>query len=218
MKQIIIASLSVLFIISCGNKKVEPKAEDKQQVEVPTESSKTYTIDTRSTVLGWKCSKSTGTHHGTIQVTKGSISVEKEKITAGRFTIDMKTIKDDDLTDPKENKKLVSDLSSDNLFDVEKYPVSTFEITSSEKMDKPDGSGNNYSIKGNLTIKDVTKNITIPAKITITAQEFSATSNFSIQRTDFKLKYGKGKLFKGIGDSIINNTIEYTLKLKATVS
>ncbi len=212
---IIFISLLSLLLISCGNKKVDPTTEDKKDIAVPTESGTNYEVDTKATVLLWKGSKAKGAHHGTIQVSSGSLSVEKETITAGNFIIDMTTIKDLDITDQKENKKLVDDLSSDNFFDVAKYPLSKFEITSSEKLEKPDADGNNYSIKGNLTIKDVTKNITIPAKVKIEADQFSATSKFSIDRREFKLKYGEGKLFKGIGDNIINNIIEFNLDLRA---
>ena len=83
---------------------------------------------------------------------------------------------------------------------------------------KPDASGNNYSIKGNLTIKDVTRNIPIVAKVSIDNTHFSATAKISISRSDFKLIYGKGKIFKGIGDSIINDTIEFNLNLQASAS
>ena len=204
-----------LLIFSCGNKEKIAKTEDRKEVSEATSGSTTYNADVQTSVLGWKCCKAKGCHMGTIKIKEGSISVEKDKITAGEFVVDMKTIKDKDLSDPKENKKLVDDISSDNFFDVGKFPIAKFAITSTKKLDKPDAAGNNYIIKGNLTIKDATKNIDIPSQVSITKETFSAKAKFKIDRRDFNLKYGKGKLFKGIGDDIINNEIEFNLDLKA---
>src|SRR5687767_7091781 len=129
---------AIILTVSCGNKK-SPGSEDEKEVATADKSNTTYTVDPATTVVGWKGFKSAGSHHGTIQVKNGTISVDeaKEEITAGNFTIDMKTIKDLDLTNPKENKKLVDDLSSDNLFDVQKFPTSVFEITLAQKMQQP---------------------------------------------------------------------------------
>ena len=200
--------------ISCG--KPTPETRQQQPEAVAEESAKEFTIDTRSTTLGWQGSKNAGTHHGTIQLKSGTLSIEKNKVTAGNFVVNMKTIVDKDLTDPKENKKLVDDLSGENFFEVEKYPVSTFTITKSTKSEKADATGNNYSIQGNLTIKDVTRNITIQATIVIKGNELTARSTFSISRKEFNLQYAKGKIFRGMGDSIIHDTIEFNLVLKAS--
>lgn len=211
----IIAGCLTLFILSCGKPKKET-SEQKQPEAIPEESAKEYTVDIKSSVLRWKGSKNAGSHNGTIQLQSGMISTDENVIVAGSFTVNMKTIVDQDLKDPKENKKLVDDLSSDNFFDVERFSTSSFRITEATQLKEPDASGNNYSIQGNLTIKDVTKNITIPAQVTINPNELTAKSQFSISRKEFKLKYAKGKIFRGIGDSIIHDTIEFNLDLKAT--
>jgi len=48
------------------------------------------------------------------------------------------------------------DLRGDQFFDVEKFPTLTFKSTSFKKI-----SGNKYSLAGNLTIKGITKPITM---------------------------------------------------------
>ena len=47
-------------------------------------------------------------------------------------------------------------LKNDDFFNAEKYPKITFKSTSIEKK-----SDNEYSLKGNLTIRDVTKPVTL---------------------------------------------------------
>jgi polyisoprenoid-binding protein YceI len=212
---LILSTWTMVIATSCGKPKSETSQQQQPEAQAE-ESAKEYIVDIKSTILEWKGSKNAGSHHGTIQLLSGMISTEKNVIVAGSFTVDMKTIVYKDLTDPKENKKLVDDLSSDNFFDVKRFSTSSFRITEATQLNEPDAQGYNYSIKGNLTIKDVTRNITIPAQVKITPTELSATSRFSISRKEFKLKYAKGKIFRGIGDSIIHDTIEFTLDLKAS--
>lgn len=51
-------------------------------------------------------------------------------------------------------------LRSDDFFNAEKYPAITFKSTSFEKT-----GGDSYAIKGDLTIRDVTKPVTLEAKL-----------------------------------------------------
>lgn len=203
------------FIASCGNKGAV-KTEDKKDVAVATELSTTFDVDVTNSTLGWKGTKVGGAHNGTINITSGTISVEKNNITAGNFTIDMNTIKDLDLQDADGAAKLVGHLTSPDFFDVAKYPTSKFEITGAEKLAAADSLGNNYNIMGNLTIKDVTKNITIPANVTMDSTQFTAASKFNIDRTDFKVEYGSGKIFPKMKDKAISDIMEFDLNLKAT--
>jgi len=52
------------------------------------------------------------------------------------------------------------DLKGPNFFDVEKFPAMTFKSTSFKKV-----SGNKFALVGDLTIKDVTKSITMDVTI-----------------------------------------------------
>jgi polyisoprenoid-binding protein YceI len=209
----LIAGMTALT--ACGGKKETVKAGEEQQVAQATELSKTYNVDVASSTLGWTGTKVTGKHFGKIGIQSGTISVEKNEIKAGSFVIDMKTITVEDLTDEEANKKLAGHLASPDFFDVEKHATSKFEITGVEKLATPDAEGNNYKIMGNLTIKDVTKNITIPANITMDENQFSAKAKFSIDRTEWNIQYGSGKFFKNLGDKMINDAIEFDLNLVA---
>jgi polyisoprenoid-binding protein YceI len=215
LKVIAFVSISA-GIAACGGKKDAVKTEDKKDVAQATELSTTFDVDLTASTLGWAGTKVGGRHNGTINIQSGSISVEKNNITAGNFVIDMTTIKDLDLTEKDGAGKLVGHLASPDFFDVAKFPTSKFEITGSEKLAQADSLGNNYNIMGNLTIKDVTKNITIPANVTMDSTQFTATSKFKVDRADFNVQYGSGKFFKNLGDKAIGDIIEYDLNLKAT--
>ncbi len=209
----IIAGMSALT--ACGGKKQTVNTGEEQKVAQATELSKIFNVDVANSTLGWTGTKVTGKHYGKIAIQSGTISVEKNEIKAGSFVIDMKTITVEDLTDEESNKKLAGHLASADFFDVEKYATSKFEITGVEKLQTPDADGNNYKIMGNLTIKDITKNITIPANVSMDENQFTAEAKFSIDRTEWNIQYGSGKFFKGLGDKMINDAIEFDLNLVA---
>jgi Uncharacterized conserved protein len=86
--------------------------------------------------------------------------LDNTTLKGGSFVIDMSTINVLDIpADKKGNADLRGHLSAPDFFDVAKYPTSKFVITSVE--DK----GDKLHVTGNLTIKDVTKSITIPATV-----------------------------------------------------
>ena len=73
-------------------------------------------------------------------------------------------------------------------------------------------------LKGNLTLKDVTKNITIPIS-SVTFDEvqrsYSISSNsFKINRADWNVKYGSKSFFTGLGDNFISDDIELSFLLR----
>jgi len=201
------------FFVAC-DKKDSIKTEDKKDVLESTGSSTVYDVDLTSSTLGWKGTKVGGAHNGTINISSGTISVENNEIKAGNFEIDMKTIKDADITEADGAGKLVGHLGSPDFFDIEKFPTSKFEITGVEKLAQVDEKGNTHNIKGNLTIS-VTKNITIAANVNMDANQFSATSKFNIDRTDFGVKYKSGKFDAAVKDKAIGDVMEFDLILKA---
>jgi polyisoprenoid-binding protein YceI len=67
-------------------------------------------------------------------------------------------------------------LCAEGFFDCTNYPDITFSIVSVEKINETD-----YNLTGNLTIKGITKQITVPASY---AKGF-AQSNFAVDMTQF---------------------------------
>ena len=112
--------------------------------------------------------------------------------------------------------KLKAHLLSEDFFDVANYPEVKFELT-----DIP-AEGIRLSeaqeLKGNLTLKDVTKNITIPVESVSLDDATGAytikSKTFTINRTDWNVKYGSKSFFTGLGDKFINDEIELSFVLK----
>lgn len=203
-----------VIIAGCGKSdKVAPTGEKKETASIQ-EGNKIYKLDkTASTVL-WHGKKVTGEHNGTIEFQSGEFGADGDKITAGKFEIDMNSIIDKDLADGEMNQKLVNHLKSDDFFSVEKFPTSKFEITKVEALNDANKPGFNHTVTGNLTIKDVTKSISFPANVKIEGGVLTAGADFDVDRTDFGLKYGSGKFFQDIGDKMIYDN--FNLKINIT--
>jgi polyisoprenoid-binding protein YceI len=71
----------------------------------------------------------------------------------GKVTVDVKSLN-------TRNDQRDTHLRSADFFDVEKYPTMTFEVTGIEQLE-----GESYLVRGNLTIKDVTRPIALDATI-----------------------------------------------------
>lgn len=81
-------------------------------------------------------------------------------------------------------------LKSEDFFSAEKYPTMSF-VTTSMKKDKND----TYFLKGKLTIKDVTRDISVPitfggiAKNQQGKEVMGFQTSFTINRLDYDIKY-----------------------------
>jgi polyisoprenoid-binding protein YceI len=67
-------------------------------------------------------------------------------------------------------------------FDAAKYPFAKFKSTKVEKKE-----GNQYNIFGNLTIKGITKPVTVPASYVKAGNKITLKGSFFVNRMDFKI-------------------------------
>ena len=103
---------------------------------------------------------------------------------AGALRIDV-TIDTDSLY--SDNPGLTAHLKNKDFFDVKTNKTATFKSTKIEKG--KDG----YQVTGDLTLNGKTKSITFPAKIEA-KDGLTLTAKFNIDRTDFGMTYGAGKI------------------------
>lgn len=208
MKKVIIAVVAIsTILVSCkGEKKEKVEAKDEVKVE---KVAVTNNVDLSASLLTWKGTKPTGAHNGTVALKESSLIVEKGIVSGGEFIIDMASIKNLDIKDAQYGAKLVGHLTSPDFFDVAKYPTSKFVITSVESKD------GKLAVTGNLTIKDVTKSITIPATVTeANGVTTFKSETFNIDRADFNVKYGSKKWFDNLKDKFIDDLVEMSFEVK----
>ncbi len=194
MKKLIYSLAFISMMGSCQNapEGETAKTSEKQETAAPATGT-TYNVDIAASTINFLGTKPIGTHNGLMHLKDGKLIVGNGTITGGSFTIDMSKMEIQD-KDTAYSYKLVGHLLSPDFFDAAKYPTSKFEITKCEVLTN-DSTGT-HRISGNLTMKDSTKNVTFPAKISITDAGVTATADFIIDRTQWGLHYGNDKSLK----------------------
>lgn len=121
------------------------------------------------------------------------------------FTVDVASVNTD-------NDKRDEHLKSDDFFNAEKYPKMIFKSTSFKK-----GKGNNYTLEGNLTIRDVTKKVKMNVTYGGTMKDpwgntkagFKTTA--AISRKEFGLKWNT---MTEAGGAVVGDEVTIILKLE----
>lgn len=210
---LVVLTVSAFIITGCGKSEKDVKVGEKQTAGET--KGKSLVVNTADSKVNWLGKKVTGQHNGTINLLKGEVMVDNGKVTGGKVEIDMKTIKNLDLTDAETNAKLVKHLSSADFFEADKYPTSKLEIVKVEEIKDATKPNVNSTVTANLTMKDVTKSITFPAEIKIDNGVLTAKADFDVDRTDWNIKYGSGKFFDNLGDKMINDKFNLNLTIVA---
>jgi len=209
-----------LMAVSCNNNKSEVAAEVGDAIESAASGPQvtqgvTYNVNTAESQIMWTGRKAVGdSHTGTLSVSEGRLMMGGDKLVGGEFTIDMNSLTNTDIDDPGKRGNLEGHLKNEDFFEVAKFPTATFELLQVQPATgTPDIT---HNLTGNLTLKGVTKSITIPANVIVTDATITAvTPAFDINRTDWGVKYGSG-LTGAIGDKVISDEVALVINLKAT--
>ncbi len=146
-----------------------------------------YDIDHAHTHVGFTAKHlAVSTVHGEFEKFEGYFEGPEDDVTKARgtVTIDVTTIN-------TRNEMRDNHLRSADFFDVEKYPTIKFSVTGVEKLED-----DNYVVRGDLTIKDVTRAIALDATIEgRTADPFGGkeriglSASGQLNRMDFGLNW-----------------------------
>lgn len=201
MKKIFVSilSLTAFSLVSFINP-VDKKAKDTS-----------YTVDSQQSKLVWNAKKVTGEHAGLAPVKSGTLVLNNGKLKGGSFEINLKDLTVTDLKDPEYNAKLTGHLKNDDFFSVEKFPVAKLDIVSAT----PAGV-NKYTVKGKLTIKGITNEISFPAEVVATGKNLTANAKIAINRTKYDIRYNSKSFFSTIGDKAIDDTFNLDVSLIAS--
>lgn len=213
MKKLFTAfAIGTLFLTAFNEAPEAEKVEAGEKKEVAVAEGDNYKIDAATSTVEWTGTKPTGYHNGTFAVSEGTFAIKDNNVASGNFTIDIAAMKSIDYAnDTAMAAKLLGHLKSPDFFDVAKYPTAKFAVVSSEVV--TGDSTATHRITGNLTLKDSTKSVTIPAKVSIENGTLTATANFNIDRSQWGLSYGNDASLK---DKFIKPEVNLKLNLKAS--
>ncbi|WP_343306377.1 two-component regulator propeller domain-containing protein [Chitinophaga niabensis] len=188
------------------------------------EGQKKYIIDTKQSAVIWKSSMLLGAWEGStllgdgsstgdVDILKGELLIENSHLVGGTVEVDMNTI-EQKFDDQGPHNKLPA------LFDVKKFPVSTFAITKVETWNNRDKkvTGDYIKVTGNLTIEGITKAVTFPATMDFKDRmdgTVVVNGALIIDRTDWGINYGSEKFFDKSGDGTISDEVKLFIKIVA---
>lgn len=219
MKNYIFRIATILAIIfatyGCKEKEKDASMETEEIAEASSQAS-SYIVDTKESTLFWKGNKPLGSHHGTVNIAEGTLSMNKEKLEAGNFVINMTSINDEDLEGDKKTSleshlKGTAEGKEGDFFNVNEFPSAKFEMTSISYLE-----GKNVQVSGNLTIKDKTNPVEFSG--TLEQQEnmiILKSAPFEIDRTKWGVNYGSKSVFDNLGDKYIDDMMEITVRVVA---
>lgn len=125
-----------------------------------------------------------GTCDGTFDAPKGNAIFNENNLNASAFDVTVATN-----TFKTNNKSRDKDMKSEKYFFVSKYPEIHFKSSKIEKKDI------HYQATGKLTIRDVTKTVTLPFEaIKNNDGSYALSSTFEINRLDYKVGQKDWKL------------------------
>ncbi len=178
--------------LGCGKTAEPPAQQESTSSEAPGESAVeetpaempegelvTYKIDPDYSAVMWNATVPIGTREGGWTLFDGTVTMveghpETMKIDV---TVDMTSAYADD---PEITKKLQGD---EHFFKPGLYPTSSFKSKSVKK------TADGYSVTGDFTIRDVTKEFTFPATVTVEGDKLTAQAEFEMNRQDFGITY-----------------------------
>lgn len=213
------AALAATLFTACGGPKANESAEAGDAAKADSTAT-AYSINPDASTVAWKGSKSTGSDHtGNVKLKSGSLSAKNGALVAGKFVIDMKSITNEDLkADAKAMGDLIGHLASNDFFSVDSFPEASFEITEATAM-AADAQGNNTQVKGNLTIRGVTRQISFPAKVETTDAGITAAGTIVFNRLEWNINWKKDQAtlteqaMAAIKDGVTRKEIEIKVNL-----
>ena len=198
LRNLFIALTAVAAMYSCG-------PSEKPAEKVNTDSvAVTYNVIADSSTIGWKGTMvGVYSHNGTVKLKDGSLTLTGGKLTAGTFTIDMKTITPlDSNYNEKDHKKefLVGHLSAPDFFSTDTFPTASFVVKSVEGT----------TATGDLTIKGKTNSEKVTDLVlTSDSSSVSATGKLVFDRQKYGVAYKPT-----MKDMVLSNDIEISISLK----
>jgi len=181
------AFFAFVVLSQSGTEAVEPTFADRFAGSVAAGDSGTYNFDKAHTFIAFRVK-----HNGLIEVPgffrdfTGTVNYDAKDVSKSSVEFTAKATSVDTGVQGRDNH-----LRTKDFFEVETYPELKFKSTKVEKK------GNGWLLTGDLTIKGVTKPVTIPFNLTgfLPATERSGgrmgiTGETKINRRDFGINYG----------------------------
>lgn len=190
---------AALALAACAQDVGEGKTKAEIVDPAPTESvevadaARTLAVDPAQSKLGLIGAKITRKHPIHLNEYTGEVTLDGDgNVTGVSFVAQVASIESD-------VDRLTEHLKKEEFLYVDKFPTADFKSVSI--TDGAEGEGMTHTVTGDLTIRGQTKRITFPAKIDVGDDGVTASTEFVIDRQDFKVTY------PGMPDDLVQDNV-----------
>lgn len=202
---------TIFFILIAGASCVFAAVQSNEEQRTDSTESRNLIVDTEQSVVKWRGTEMRGSdsHEGILKLREGHLELEGGMLTGGYFIADMYSITVTDIpkSDPVPRRYLTEHLESEDFFYVEKYPTAVFEITQTRKLEE-----DRVRITGNLSIRDVTREVEFNATKSSDKSGIRYNASFTIDRFAYNISY-QGSYWKRITSLIDNNFVDAEISI-----
>ena len=182
MTRLWIAATLGLFVIVHP---VEPRAADDAYQVDAAKSRVTIAVGKSGafSFLGHK-------HEVSGPIESGSLDIDPDDLSRSHVSIDIATssLKVSGVDEPPEDwPEVQAAMESDKVLGVARFPRITFEGTSIAG-NRPAAPVFDVVVAGRLTIRDVTRPVSVPVHVQLTDRSLTANGRFSVKQTEFGIK------------------------------
>jgi len=176
-----------------------------------------YRIDTAESVIRWTGRNLFNHHSGTVRLAGGEILLHQGWLTSARFTIDMASIACEDLADSAMNAMLLTHLRTTDFFDVEHHPTAEFVADTAEPIESCSAGTPNHLLRGTFTLRGISRPLEFPVLIAAKddGRHLTGQGVLELDRTTYGSHYGSGKLFRFLGQHVVNDSVHLHVKIHA---
>ena len=171
-------------------------------------------VDPQASRVQWTGRSRSSFHTGTVALSSGAMRFSDGRLVLGCFSLDMRTLKDEDLEDQSLAALLVTHLSSVDFFLVDAHPEALFDTTHITVLPGHTPGSANYEVEGQLTLRGVSRDLSFPATLErLDDGRLSLEAHFDLDRTRWGARYGSGRFFEKLGMHLVHDVVSIQVRL-----
>ena len=174
-----------------------------------------YPVLPEESVVRWLGRNANNEHVGSVSLADGMLRVRGGRL-AGNVVVDMRSLKNENLTDPDLRAMLLAHLASDDFFWTERFPEAVFELAGDVVPDSTYAAQPNVDLRGKFSLRGMTRELVVPATVAaLGSDRLAIEAHFDLDRTLWGAKYGSGRLYRFLGMHLVYDKVGIQLRLVA---
>jgi len=171
-------------------------------------------IDPQESIIRWTGRNRSGRHIGTVPLATGEAAFAGGRLVGGSFSVDVTGIEDEDLEDISLAAILLAHLRSRDFFRTDLYPTADFLVTSVEPIPGAAPGLPGQTVRGDLILRGVTREIAFPASVErLDDGRVALEAHFDLDRTLWGARYGSGRFFEKLGMHLVHDMVGIQIRL-----